>query len=386
VKISTFILTSLVLTAGAPYGLHSARAETNAPAREGQAVVASPPVSVFLAMGSTEAADLAELRKTLGEVPGVSKVETRPDGSLIVIRIEGDVVPPPLNAAAQAAGYRMRAASPQFYMVAGPNDEASVRRLKDALTPVLGLSILSLQRTTAGVGARIVGPVPYEALVAAGKAAGFTVQAIESYVASGPSDAANLGKLRTALSGAPGVEKLEMRNLTGGATLLVYGPARQPAVVAAGKSAGYLVWQLANGQSRREFRVEGPSQPADRQRLSEALLRVEGIANTEFIGEPGDLRVQVGGTQPQLQAVLAAGSRAGFRLTPLDSFALPSIEPASGRNTPPDPSQRGPAEIAQVGAVPPTFELLDKDGVTPVKLTDLMAQKKPVVLLFGSCT
>jgi hypothetical protein len=61
------------------------------------------------------------------------------------------------------------------------------------------------------------------------------------------------------------------------------------------------------------------------------------------------------------------------------------LVPETGRNTPPDVDSGGTEGQAMLGGPAPDFTLVAQDGTSKVSLHDLMG-KKPVVLVFGSCT
>jgi hypothetical protein len=343
--------------------------------------------ATYVAAGPTGEADLARLREAIAKLPGITKVELRTDEDGLVLTIDGDGASSQsmLVAAARGAGYRMRPAPVRFYRATGPASEEELARLRTALRQLPGIEQFALSRLPEGAALRVGGAVRHAAVLAAGKDAGYTLQVLASYVAAGPSAPADLARLRSALEVVPGVEKLELRGLSGGATLLVSGPAAEERLAAAGKAAGFIVWTLGGAEAGREFRLQGPTDSEARGRLTAALKAIEGVSQVEIREGPEGGRLVIAGAMVRPQAVMTAAGDAGFILAPVQTVVLPSVEPQSNRNTPPDYENRVLEDQAKPGEPAPLFTLLDKDGTTPVRLADLVG-KRPVVLLFGSCT
>lgn len=360
------------------------------------ALAADPPAKVtpefrvprvYVATGSSSEADLARLRAAIGKLAGVLKVETRPeeDGATVTIDGDGGSTQSLLAAAAKTAGYRLRPAPTRFYLATGSNSDEDLKRLQETLQQTPGVDQVALSKRTEGAALRVGGAARNPTLVAAGKAAGFTLEALTSYVASGPYDEADLSRLRTALRKLPGVERVEMQGLIGGATLLIHGDTNDDRMAAAGKTAGFIVWPLASADGRREFLFAGQASPTDHGKLIEALRGVEGIGEFEIRPGPDGNRLLVTGGQARPPAIVGAATGAGFRLVPDETVVLPTLTPEAERNTPPDYDNRVLTDQAQPGGPAPAFSLLAKDGKTTISLSDYVG-KRPVVLLFGSCT
>jgi hypothetical protein len=340
----------------------------------------------YVARGSSQEADLAKLQTAIGKLAGVLKVQIRPDagGAVVIIDGDGSSTQSLLAAAAASVGYRLRPAPTRYYLATGPSGEADVDRLRKALRDTPGVEQVAATGRADGAAVRVSGAGPSSALATAGKAAGFTLQPLAAYVASGSSEAADLALLRKALVSA-GIERVEMHGLIGGATLLAYGDTDDDRMAAAGKVAGYIVWPLSAAEGRREFQIQGRPSAAEREKLITALKELESIGEIEVRpGTDGD-RLFVTGGRVRPPAVVAAASRAGVPLALVDIVTLPSLVPEAGRGTPPDYENRVLQEQAQLDAPAPPFSLLAQDGKTVFNLAE-HAGKRPVVLLFGSCT
>lgn len=361
------------------------------PARQGtrpfRAAAGQEGPRTYVASGPQSEADLARLQAAIAKLPGITRVEIRTVDGTLAVSIDGDGAASQsmLVAAARTVGFRMRPASPHFFRAVGPNAEADLTRLRAALEGLPGLEQLALSRLPEGAAVRVSGVIRHPALVSAGKSAGFTLEERTSYVASGPSTPAGLARLRSALEKVSGVEQLQMRGLVGGATLLVQGPAGEEGLISAGKRAGFIVWTLGNAEGGREFLLEPSPDAEGSARLIQALKQVEGIGELEIRQANEGARLVVEGGLARPPALLAAAEKAGFTLKPDQSVVLPTVEPQENRNTPPDYESRVLDDQARPGEPAPQFTLLAKDGVTPIRLADYLG-KRPVVLLFGSCT
>jgi hypothetical protein len=351
------------------------------------AVKPSPNVFMFVAAGPAGEADLARLREALAKIARVTKVEAHAggDGAILAISVDGEAPMSLLAAAGKSVGFVVRPAPTRSYVATGPTGDADLTRLREALGKVPDAGQIELDPQSAGAALRITGAATTAALAAAGKAAGFALRQLGSYVVSGPSAPADLARLRVALGNATGVEAVELHGLTGGATLLIYGDVKEAALVRAAKAAGYALWPLSDAARPREFRVGGSSGAATHQKLREAVQSVDGIGELEIRTTSDGARLVVTGGRTRPEAIITAATAAGFALTPVETVALPSLEPQAGRGTPPDFDERVLEELTKPGEPAPDFTLLSKDGQTTLRLSDYRG-KKPVILMFGSCT
>ena len=297
------------------------------------------------------------------------------------------VTPPATAQAGGAGGGAGRGAGRQqrgrVFTAVGPATEADVTRLREALAKVTGIGNMQVSLTPTGAAIRLGGPAPLADLLAAGKSAGYNLRQMAGYVVAGPNGNADLERLRTVLGQLPGVEAVETRALSGGATLLVYGGAAQPDLTTAAKGAGFTLWSINDG-SVREFRMSGATPEALR-KLVETLKGTEGVVSAELRTAPDGPRLVLTMGRGRPEGVRDVATAAGVTLTPVDEVVLPSLEPRAGRDTPPDFDQWVMEELTQPGEPAPDFALLAKDGKTTLRLSDSRG-KRPVVLMFGSCT
>lgn len=182
-----------------------------------------------------------------------------------------------------------------------------------------------------------------------------------------------------------GVEQVQTQGLVGGATLLVYGDQSDVQLAKAAKAAGFALWPLGNAAEPLLFRIVGQPDPLDPKKLQETLKAVEGIGELDIRTdrEGSSLAVTRGRATPE--TIIASGRAAGFTLLRVESVSLPSLLPVAGRNTPPDFEERVLEAQAKLNELAPDFTLLGKDGKETLSLSQFRG-KKPVVLMFGSCT
>ncbi|HLK57563.1 MAG TPA: hypothetical protein VKU00_13435 [Chthonomonadaceae bacterium] len=342
---------------------------------------------LYVATGPTSEADLARLRAAIGKLAGVQKVEARAEFGAITVTIDGDgsSTQSLFAAAAKSVGFVLRPVSPRYYIATGSEVESDLSRLHMALEKVPGVEQVEMSGRTGGAGVRITGVMGYPTLTAAGKVAGYELRELASYVAAGSSAKADLDRLHAALGKTAGVEQVEMQGLIGGATLLIYGDVGEAALAAAAKPAGFALWSLGSPSGPRVFRIKSGSGTLDSEKLRQALQKLEGIGEIEIRTDSDGPQLSITGGSAQPEGILAAAAAAGFTLRPVRTVALPTLTPEADRNTPPDYDNRVLEELAVVGMPPPDFNLLSKDGGTQIRLSDYLG-KKPIVLMFGSCT
>jgi copper chaperone CopZ len=341
----------------------------------------------YLARGSTAEADLTKLRAAIATLPGVTKVTVQADedGATVTIDGDGSSTQSLMAAAARNAGYRLRPAPTRYYLATGPSGDTDLMKLRSALRETAGIDQVALSRGPQGAALRVGGVARNAAIVAAGERAGCRLDQLASYVASGSSTEPDLARLREALSKLAGVKRVEMQGLIGGATLLIHGDTNDERMAAAGKNAGFIVWPLGIAEGKREFRIDDRVSAEDREKLVTTLRALEGIGELEVRAQPEGDRLLVNGGRARPPAIVSAAARAGFTLVPIETVTLPTVVPQAERGTPPDYENRVLEDEARPGGPAPGFSLLAKDGRTVVSLSDY-AGKRPVVLLFGSCT
>lgn len=345
--------------------------------------------TTYYVTGSEKEADLEKLRGAFAKLKNIDGAEVTPRGGWIAVRIRGEGTISLMGAAARSVGYLLRPMPSRSFAATGPNGAADVARLREAIKEVPGVEQLAVRNGSDGIGVRVQGVLPGAAVVQAGKTAGFTLRQLSSYVVSGKDGEADLAHLREALGKVSGVENVELRRVQGGATILVQGDALEDPLVKAAAPVGYILRPLAGATTAREFAVAGPQGTATSgdasSRLQAAIRVVQGVTEAEVRSTPDGLRLLTQGASARTNEILAAGEKAGFELKPMEDAAIPSLEVAGERNTPPDYEERVLEEQAQVGQDAPDFKLLTRDGKRSVTLSSYRGAK-PVVLVFGSYT
>lgn len=375
----------LLLAAALP--VIAQRAEAQSAGTKAEKVSGVP--RLYAATGPSSEAELSRLRSAIGKLPGVRTVETRIVFDTITVNIEGDgsSTESLLTAGARSVGFVMRPVRARYFAAAGPKGDADLRRLLSALEKVEGIENVALKAQGEGAAVRIFGVTGKGAIPAAAKTVGYTLRQVGSYVASGSSEATDLARLRASLAKAYGVEQVEIEGLSGGATLLLYGDVQDSLLETAAKSAGYALWPLHAASGPKVFKVENRSGDIEPEKLRQALQNLESIGELEMGTVAGERRLTVSGGRARTESIVTAAREAGFTLTTVEPpVALPTLLPEAGRSTPPDYEERVLEEKATVGATAPPFTVLGMDGVHRRSLADCLAAKKPVVLIFGSCT
>lgn len=378
-----FLLTATVLPV-----VSRAAAPPSAPRNAAQAERGGKTPPLYLATGPTSASDLARLRAALGKLTGISKVEARAEFEAVTVIVDGDgrSTQSLLSAAARSVGFELRQALPRYYAASGPTSEANLQGLQMALEKVYGIDEVALSMQPDGAAVRLAGVTPTAQLAAVAKPLGFTLHPLATYVAAGPTMEANLARLRKALAKVPSVDRLELRSLVGGATLLIHGDAKEAPLASAAKAVGYDLWPLSNPSGPRLFRIDGPG-TVDQQKLRQTLGSLEGIGKLEIAAVAEGQQLSVAGGRARQADILAAAAGAGFTLTPVEApVSLPTLQTDAERSTPPDYVARVLDEKAQLGQPAPDFNVLGMDGATRNSLKSYLALGKPVVLVFGSCS
>lgn len=185
----------------------------------------------------------------------------------------------------------------------------------------------------------------------------------------------------------PGVEQVEMARLIGGATLLVYGDVVDPQLITAAKDQGYTLAAIRNAAGRRaEFAVGArPGAAVDEAKLKAFALGIEGVEAAEVLSTLDGPQLVLTGDRLKPERIVAAAAENGFDLQVVENVSLPSLTPKAGRVTPAAYEDAVNEDPIEVGKVAPDFALLSRDGATRIRMSD-SAGKRPVVLIFGSCT
>jgi copper chaperone CopZ len=345
-----------------------------------------PVVQTFVAKGPTTEADLARLRTALEKTAGVVTVEARPTVGGYFVDVKGDVLFTLLAARAKPAGYQFGQLPIRVYTAKGESEDSDLAKLRTALAATPGVEEAAISPAPSGGAVRISGIAPYVALVAAAKGSGYELRQVGGFVVAGSSAEGRLEKLKAALAKAPKVEQVELLALTGGATLLIYGDVKSSDLEAAAKSLGYDFSALGNGFNKRaEFTIGGMPSSEEQEKLRTAIQNLEGTQRTEVqMGESGPKFV-VEGERLKPDRIAAAAKEAGFDLRMIESVALPTLTPQAGRVAPAAYDDAIVEDPIVAGEAAPEFTLLSQDGTSKLSLSSSLG-KKPVVLIFGSCT
>lgn len=370
------LITALLAWGGAPASAQGRAAQRPAPV-----------VQSFVTAGLPPAAELKRLREALARVPGVVSVEVRPGPAAATILIKGDVLPTLFEAAAKPLGIRIRPTPVRFFEATGSKEASGLARLRAALRAAAAGERVALGLDQGRIAIRIHGLTPTRDLDTAARAAGYRLERVGAYVASGSYDPENLEKLRKTLSALPGVRRVEMARLIGGGTFLVRGDVSEEALANAARPRGYTLASIRNVPPREvEFNVvsKGPT-PPDSARLREFALGLEGTETAEVRTGPDGPRLVLGGDRLKPDRIVAAAAEAGYELQVVESVTLPSLTPEAGRVTPAAFEDAVNEDPLEIGKPAPDFELLRADGRSRLRLSSSVG-KRPVVLVFGSCT
>lgn len=345
-----------------------------------------PTVQSFVATGPSTDADLARLQTTLENLNGIVTVQVcRGYGGARLI-VKGHVLYTTMAAAVKPVGFVMEPTPSRFFAASGPIEDADLAELRSAIGRVSGVDAVEMSSQPTGAALRVSGIAPTPEVAAAAKSAGFSLRQLGSYAVAGPAAEADLNRLRAALRKVSGVEQVEMQGLVGGATLLIFGDVKGSNLIQAARGVGYDLRPLANlPNPNLEYRINGPENASERQKLREALLHVDGVREVEIRMSSDGPRAVVVGDQLNPDRVGAVGGDAGFELTKVDNVILPSLTPVANRSTPPAWEEAIVGDPIQLGEAAPQFTLLGADGKSKISLSDY-AGKKPVVLMFGSCS
>lgn len=146
------------------------------------------PVSSYVASGSTADADLIRLRKALGSVAGVGKIEMRglPGGATVVIH--GDVTDAALAKTAKSVGFGLLpvsdAGGAKRFGVIGVVSASDEERLNKALHELVGGGEFHLIKTPTGMQLDVIGSADSpDKISAAAKAIGVDLHPLEMVTA-----------------------------------------------------------------------------------------------------------------------------------------------------------------------------------------------------------
>ena len=345
-----------------------------------------PVVQTFVARGPSTEADRDRLKSALAKAAGVVTVAVRPTVGGFFVDVKGDVLYTLLAAHAKPVGFQLGQLPARLYVAKGPAAEADLAKLKSALSGVAGVEDVTIGPEQVGAAVRIRGIAPYAALVGAAKSGGYELRQVGGFVVAGSSAEGQLAKLKAALQKGQNVEQVEILALTGGATLLIYGDIKNSQLADTAKTLGYEFSALSNGYiNRQEFTVGGSLSSEDQEKLRNLAQALEGTRKSEVLMSPTGIKLVVEGERLKPERIATAAKEAGFDVRTIETVSLPTLTPMAGRNTPAAYEDAIVEDPIVPGGDAPTFSLLSKDGTTKLSLSDSFG-KKPVVLIFGSCT
>ena len=205
-------------------------------------------------------------------------------------------------------------------------------------------------------------------------------------MASGSSAETDLVRLRAVLKDLAGFENVEMRAVSGGATLLLYGDVQEKELTTAAQRAKYALLPISDpAENTRQFQVQGVTNSDDEVKLRGALNGLGGMGAIQIRSTPEGTRLGTTNGAAAIPLIVAGAKAAGFVLVPVETVSLPTLDGDSERITPPAPNERTLEEFTKVGELAPDFTLMPQHGKDKVSLSNYR-DKRPVVLIFGSYT
>lgn len=179
----------------------------------------------------------------------------------------------------------------QSFIATGPATEADFARLRSTLEKVPGVVSVQVRKGVGGATLTVQGDALYTLLAAAAKPVGYQMQQtpVRFYAARGPGEKADLARLRQALVGVPGVNKVAFGQEAAGLAVRIAGIAPTPALAAAAKEAGFSLRQL------EAYVAAGPSAAPILEKLRKALSQVPGVEQVEMEGLQGGATLLVYG-------------------------------------------------------------------------------------------
>lgn len=269
-----------------------------------RAAQAQAPSRSFTAAGPSSEADLKRLREALSKVEGVEQIEVARRAGGASVKIRGDFRPQRLMGAALAVGFDLMPPSTRTYRAMGPSADADIQRLRDALTKAAETAQIQIDARSGSVSVRVRGEVKGGALAAAAMSVGFELRRESSYVASGSTSDTDYKRLREALGKVPGVEKVDLSGVAGGASLLIVGDPEDEEITTAAKSSGYALRPLGAGASDERI-----TPPAPGERIVDDITRVgEPAPDFSLVAKDGKGTVRLSDYRGKKPVVLIFGS------------------------------------------------------------------------------
>jgi len=354
------------------------------PALAGSAQTGARPATYIVA-GSPTDGDLDRLAGILRALEGVEQVEPGRAAGTPTVRVRGTGGTILLEAA-RRAGFTLRPISVRTFVAARVRTREDLSRLKGVLSSTEGVEQVDVAPAAGGAVLRVRAIPGSEVLLRAASSGGFVLDAVASFVATGSDAQADLSALKTRLGRTPGVVRVDLRPLVGGASLLVHGPVQEEMLAAAAGEAGYRLTPVGDPVAGgRRFQVQGTGRADDIPRLQAAIRDVPGAKGIQVTQEADGTVLEVRDRALDRDRLLSAARAAGFDLRPLEAAATPTLEEEAERNTPAASNERVLETQARPGQTAPDFTLITKDGRGTITLSTL-AGKRPVVLIFASYT
>lgn len=285
-------------------------------ARNAGFTVRSMPVRVYLATGASDPAEMAKLRETLANLPGVEQVDVSKQPEGIALRVRGALEPAALSDAAKPIGYYLQMVS--FYVAAGSAKEADLAKLRDALSKLPGAARVEMRGLIGGANLLVYGDVKDAALAKAATDAGYSMLPVSDpagdtrrFSVAGVNSPEDEEKLRNALRGVGGIGELQIRNTAEGMRLgITNGAAANTLVVAAAKTAGFDLTPMEMVTiPSLESDKERNTPPAPNERTVEEAVKVGDLApDFNLVTKDGKEHIRLSDSFGKRPVVLIFGS------------------------------------------------------------------------------
>jgi hypothetical protein len=344
------------------------------------------PTNSYVVSGTLSDADLDRLLVAIRKLNTVEQAELKKVAGAVVLYVRGTAQGTILLTAVRSAGFEIRQMPVRLYVGHGPSPDTDSAPLRALLENLPGVEQIAIEKKAAGIALRVRGVVQGATLAAAAKPSGFTLQMVSAYVASGSSAETDLARLRAVLKNLAGFERLELKVVSGGATLLVYGDVQEKELTTATHGAGYALLPVSDpAENTQRFRVQGVTDAGGEEKLRSVLSGLGGMGAIQIRSTPEGTRLGITNGATSTPLIVAGAKAAGFALVPMESVSLPTLEDDSEKITPPAPNERTLEEFAKFGELAPDFTLITQHGKGKISLADYR-DKRPVVLIFGSYT
>ena len=179
----------------------------------------------------------------------------------------------------------------QSFVATGSSTEADLARLRSTLERVTGVVRVQVRKGVGGASITVQGDALYTLLAAAAQPIGYQMQQtpVRFFAAKGPAEKADSARLREALRGVPGVDRVAFGQDEAGLAVRIAGIARTPELTLAAKGAGFSLRQL------EAYVAAGPSTEPALAKLRKAMSQVSGVEQVELEGLQGGATLLVYG-------------------------------------------------------------------------------------------